>query len=150
MIRSLTLCFLALGAAASCNSDEVADAQDKTSNTDGDGKGGLGGMMDQGKDLLDKGKEMAEEGSGMAEDLIAQAAKKLEEVEDSASATQVSTAVSGMLEKLKGMKGTLGSEMPDIGPLKDAVSKLTTKFGGDEAIMSTLKPVIDAISQLGS
>jgi len=87
---------------------------------------------------------------GKVSELSSGLVSKLQGVETSADATEVTKEVAPALDQLGKLKGLLGDNMPKLDSLDDLVEKLTTKFKGSEGILETLKPVLEKLRSLTS
>ena len=138
---SLTTAALsALLLVSACSKEEVQAKMDEAADK-------AGSALESVKDL-DLGSLSPDALKEKAAEYTESLGSKLGEIKDKASAMDVSKAAEPVVDMLSKAKDILGENMPDLSSLTGVVDDLKSKFGGDEGVMSVLKPLLDKLQSL--
>lgn len=145
---------LVLGLAAGCNESEPNAAPKDPMKTAGDAVKGATEQASAAVDGLLKDLDLENISSldpqklrSLGENAMNSVATQLGNIKDLASAQNVSSTLSPLLEKLEAVKTALGGKLPNVESVKNAISSLTAKFQGGE-IMNAIKPMLTKLESL--
>lgn len=135
--------FIAASLACSKEADSGAAPEKEEGSLFTAARGALGEASKSLEQVELVGAELLERASGM----VAEVAKELGAIKDSATAKAMSAKAAPLLDKLLAAKESLGKKV-DLAPLRDAATALRARFKDDASLTATLKPLLDKLDAL--